>query len=49
VELWSGGAGSYTPNNTTLNATYTPTAGEIAAGTLTLDLDEHGQRYVLAQ
>ena len=35
---WSGGAGSFTPNNTTLNAMYTPTAGEIAAGTVTLTL-----------
>ncbi|HNG94699.1 MAG TPA: SMP-30/gluconolactonase/LRE family protein, partial [Acidobacteriota bacterium] len=35
---WSGGAGSFTPNNTTLTATYTPTAGEISAGTVTLTL-----------
>ena len=35
---WSGGAGAYDPNNTTLNATYTPTAGEITAGTVTLTL-----------
>jgi hypothetical protein len=40
--VWSGGAGSFTPNNTTLNATYTPTAGEIAAGTLTLTLTSTG-------
>ena len=31
--IWSGGAGSFTPNNTTLNATYTPTPTELAAGT----------------
>ncbi|MCB9200511.1 MAG: hypothetical protein H6596_08495 [Flavobacteriales bacterium] len=30
--IWSGGAGSFVPNNTTLNATYTPTSAEIAAG-----------------
>ncbi|MEZ4789735.1 MAG: PKD domain-containing protein [Flavobacteriales bacterium] len=39
---WSGGAGTYSPNNTTLNATYTPTAAEIAAGTLTLTLSSTG-------
>jgi len=39
---WSGGAGTYDPNNTTLNATYTPTVGEIAAGTLTLTLTSTG-------
>ena len=35
---WSGGAGSYSPNATTLNAKYTPTAAEIAAGSVTLTL-----------
>src|SRR5207244_3222971 len=30
---WSGGAGTFTPGATTLNAVYTPTAAEIAAGT----------------
>ncbi len=40
--VWSGGAGTYTPDNTTLNATYTPTAAEIAAGTLTLTLSSTG-------
>ena len=35
---WSGGAGSYNPNNTTLNAVYTPSAAEITAGTVTLTL-----------
>src|SRR5207302_2056459 len=35
---WSGGAGSFSPNNTTTNATYTPSAGEITAGTVTLTL-----------
>ena len=34
---WSG-AGRFTPNNATLNAVYTPTAGEIAAGTATVAL-----------
>ncbi|MFV8326133.1 PKD-like domain-containing protein [Flavobacterium sp. ZS1P14] len=35
---WSGGAGTFSPNNTSLNATYTPTVGEITAGTVTLTL-----------
>ena len=35
---WSGGAGTFAPNATTLNAVYTPTAGEITAGTVTLTL-----------
>ena len=35
---WSGGAGSFNPNASTLNAVYTPSAGEISAGTVTLTL-----------
>lgn len=35
---WSGGAGSYSPNNTTLNATYIPTPSEYSAGSVTLML-----------
>ncbi|MEQ8518475.1 MAG: gliding motility-associated C-terminal domain-containing protein [Cytophagales bacterium] len=35
---WSGGAGSYSPNDSSLNATYTPTAAEITAGTVNLTL-----------
>lgn len=35
---WSGGTGTFTPNATTLNATYTPGAADIAAGTVTLTL-----------
>ncbi len=38
IGTWSGGAGTFTPNASTLNATYTPTAAEIAAGTVTLTL-----------
>ncbi|MFN3405077.1 MAG: gliding motility-associated C-terminal domain-containing protein [Cytophagaceae bacterium] len=30
--IWSGGAGSYQPNNTSLVATYVPTPAEISAG-----------------
>ena len=35
---WSGGGGSFSPNNTALNAVYTPTAAEILAGSTTLTL-----------
>ena len=35
---WSGGAGSFAPNNTTLNAVYTPSPGEVSAGSVTLTL-----------
>ena len=35
---WSGGTGTFTPNANTLNATYTPSAAEITAGTVTLTL-----------
>jgi gliding motility-associated-like protein len=35
---WSGGNGTYSPNDSTLNAVYTPTASEISAGTLILTL-----------
>lgn len=40
--VWSGGAGSFAPGNTTLNAVYTPTAGEIASGSVTLTLTTTG-------
>jgi len=40
--VWSGGLGIFTPDNTTLNAVYTPTAGEIASGIVTLTLTSTG-------
>jgi len=40
--IWSGGAGTFTPNNTTLNATYAPTDAEKLAGTVTLTLTTTG-------
>lgn len=39
---WTGGAGVFTPNNTTLTAKYTPSAAEMAAGTVTLTLTTTG-------
>ncbi|TWR31311.1 PKD domain-containing protein [Mucilaginibacter pallidiroseus] len=35
---WVGGDGTFTPNRTTFNATYTPTAAEVAAGQVILTL-----------
>jgi gliding motility-associated-like protein len=35
---WTGGNGTYAPNNTTLTFTYTPTAAEVAAGFVNLTL-----------
>ncbi|MES2590352.1 MAG: PKD domain-containing protein [Bacteroidota bacterium] len=35
---WSGGTGTFTPNNTTLNAVYTPSAAEFAADSIILTL-----------
>ncbi|MGZ3862703.1 MAG: PKD domain-containing protein [Bacteroidia bacterium] len=41
--IWSGGAGTFSPNNTTLsNVNYTPSAAEIAAGHATLILTTTG-------
>lgn len=35
---WSGGAGTFSPANSVLNATYTPSASEVAAGFVILNL-----------
>ena len=40
--VWSGGAGLFSPDATALNATYTPTADELAAGSLLLTLTTTG-------
>ncbi|MDX1445029.1 SprB repeat-containing protein, partial [Lishizhenia sp.] len=40
--LWSGGAGSFAPSNTSIIATYSPTAAEIAAGSVELYLESTG-------
>ncbi len=39
---WSGGLGTFSPDENTLNATYTPSAEEITAGTVTLTLTTTG-------
>ncbi len=36
---WTGGTGTFTPNNTTLGAVYTPSASEISAGSVVLTLE----------
>jgi len=36
--IWSGGAGSFSPSNTTLNAIYFPTPAEISSGSVQLTL-----------
>ena len=42
--IWSSsGTGSFAPNATALNATYSPSAADITAGTVTLTLSTTGQ------
>lgn len=36
--VWGGGAGTYNPSSSVLNATYTPTPSELSAGSVTLTL-----------
>ncbi|MFN8437316.1 MAG: hypothetical protein U0V72_06695, partial [Cytophagales bacterium] len=38
---WIGGNGTFSPDRNTLNATYTPTAGELSAGSVTLTLESN--------
>ncbi len=40
--IWSGGAGIFTPSASDLNAIYTPSAGEISSGSVTLTLTSTG-------
>jgi hypothetical protein len=40
--IWSGGAGTFLPGPTNLNATYVPAPAEITAGTVTLTLTTTG-------
>lgn len=40
--VWSGGGGTFSPNTSTLNAIYTPTPAELAAGSVTLTLTTTG-------
>jgi len=38
IGVWTGGAGTYSPNDSTLTATYTPTSADSLAGAITLTL-----------
>ncbi len=40
--VWGGGTGVFAPNDSDLNVTYTPSASELAAGTVTLSLTTTG-------
>lgn len=40
--IWSGGLGSFSPNNTSPNATYIPTSAELQSGTVVLTLSSTG-------
>ncbi len=40
--IWSGGTGTFSPNNTTLNAVYTPSTADIAKGSIVLTLTTIG-------
>lgn len=40
--IWSGGNGTFSPNNTTPNAIYTPSSGELQSGTIVLTLSSTG-------
>ena len=46
--IWSGGGGTFSPNNTTMNAVYTPSAAELAAGQVTLTLTTTGNGTCLS-
>ena len=37
--VWTGGAGTFTPNATVMNAVYSPTVAELTAGSVTLTLE----------
>ena len=45
---WSGGAGTFAPSIASLNAVYTPTPAEVAAGTLNLTLTTIGNGNCVA-
>jgi gliding motility-associated-like protein len=47
--IWSGGAGTFNPDNTTLNATYSPTQAEILSGSLNLILTSTNNGNCLAE
>lgn len=46
---WSGGNGTFTPNDTDLNAIYTPTPAEVSSGSLVLTLTSTNNNTCLAE
>lgn len=42
--IWSGGNGSYSPDNTSLGITYVPTAAEISSGQVALNFTTYGTK-----
>ncbi len=46
---WSGGAGTFTPNDSTLNAIYTPTVAELALGSARLILTSIGNGFCVPE
>ncbi|HRG00767.1 MAG TPA: gliding motility-associated C-terminal domain-containing protein, partial [Bacteroidia bacterium] len=46
--VWTGGGGTFNPNNTDLNATYIPSAAEVAAGFVNLTLTSTNNGNCLA-
>lgn len=46
---WSGGAGTFTPDNATLSATYIPTTGEVTSGAIVLTLTSTNNLTCLAE
>jgi gliding motility-associated-like protein len=46
---WSGGLGTFSPDNTTLNGTYTPAPSEIVSGTVLLTLTSTNNNGCLAE
>jgi gliding motility-associated-like protein len=47
--IWSGGSGTFSPSNTTLNAAYTPTASEITGGVVVLTLTSTNNATCLSE
>lgn len=47
--IWSGGLGIYSPDNTTLNAQYTPTSAEVSLGGVVLTITSTGNGSCIAE
>jgi hypothetical protein len=47
--IWSGGTGSFSPNNTSLNVLYNPTISDIISGSVNLTLTSTGNGFCLPE